>query len=266
MNLIRTLFVAPILAASLGSVSAQTIIGAGNFVSTGSNQPLDGTSLGLSTNSPGGLWVWGAGWSWAAPQVNATWLGGVQNAAYLAEENTVASLTLGSSGGYTKPVEFTITSSIILSGQMSNNVGLLGFWSVQPTQSNGASSLTNFTGFTFDETGTLRLYSGGTDTGLSASLGTVSEDVYYTLSYTVNTVTGGVSGITFGGNAVSGFSTTAFTDSATSYVGVASGGHSRVGFSELTVAAVVPEPGATSMILLGGIGLVLHLRRVRRSA
>lgn len=265
MNLLRNLFVAPVLAISLGSVGAQTIIDAGNYTSTGSNQPLNGTTLGLTTNLPGGSWVWGAGWNWAAPQVNATWLGGIQNAVALGEENTVASLSMASSGGYTKPVEFTLTADIVLAGQLTNSSANLGYWSAQPTQSNGASSLTNFTGLTFDETGTLRLYSGGTYTGQSASLGALSEDVYYTLSYTVNTSTGAISGITFDGNAVSGFSTTAFTDAATGFVGVASGSNSRAGFDDLTVVGVVPEPASAAMVLLGCTGMVLHLRRSRRT-
>jgi hypothetical protein len=125
--------------------------------------------------------------------------------------------------------------------------------------------LTNFTGLTFDETGSLKLYSAGTYTGSSASLGSLSEDVFYNLSYTVDTTTGGISGIVFNGSSISGFSTTAFTDSATGFVGVSSGASSRAGFDNLLVeTAAVPEPSTYAMLIGGLVAMsVLHRRRVR---
>lgn len=248
------------LTLGLGPANAQTFINAGNFISTGSNQILNGTTTGITVNDPGGNWVWGNGWNWAGPQVNATWLGGtIQNAAVLGEENTVVSLTLASTGGYTKPTSFSVTADIALDGSLANSTAGLGFWSTQPTQADATSSLTNFTGFTFDEAGSLKLYSAGVQQGSAVALGPLSEFVFYNLSYTVDTTSGDVSGVVFNGNAISDFATTAFSNSATGFVGVMSANASRAGFDNLLVTAI-PEP-ATAVFLLGGVASLFVVRR-----
>lgn len=263
-----------VLALGLGSASAATIIDAGNFVSTGSNQTLNGTTIGLTANSPGGNWVWGSGYNWTAgPQVNATWLGGLQNAVTLSNESESLGLSLASNGGYTKPIEFTISVSIQYTQFITDkpvgdsNLLRLGFWSAMGTPSGAPNSLTNFTGLVINTdhtngSATLMLSENGSLSG-NVALGTaISVGTFYNFAYTVNTSTGAISGISFNGSPVSAFSTTAFTDSATAFVGVASGVASRVGFDNLVVDAV-PEPSTWALLLGGGL-FVGYLRRTRR--
>ncbi len=257
---IRILTVAA-LALGLSSANAATIIDAGNFVSTGSNQYLNGTTTGITVNTPGGNWVWGAGWDWSGPVVNATWNGFPQNAANLGEEKTAVTLTMGTSNQSTI---LNLSADICLYGVLANVTGGLGFWSSQPVQSNAGNSITNFTGITFDETGSMKLYSAGTYTGSSRALGALSESVFYNLSYSVNTSTGAISNIVFNGSGVSAFSETPFTNAATGYVGIMSGNGSRIAFDNLVVADAVPEPSTWALLLGGGL-FVAYLRRTRQS-
>jgi len=269
MQILRTLFVIPLLALGMNSLSAQTIVDAGNYSSSwGGPQALNGTTTGLTTNLPGGSWVWGDGWNWSGPSVTAMWDSPL-NAVALGEENTVASLALGSSGGYTKPTTLTISADIgsfqsIGSGiSGSRNMVMLGFWSLQPTQSNGAASTTNFTGLVLNiETSTIQVYSGGALQGSAVSVSPISFGSLYSLSYTVDTTTGALSSVVFNGSSVSGLTSSAFTDPATSFVGVASYSQSRGTFDNLLVTTV-PEPSAAIMLALGGFGLVFHIRRSR---
>jgi hypothetical protein len=247
------------------SLRAQNIVST-NFVSGGSNILLDGSNAGLATNQPGGNWVWGAGWNWSAPLVFATWNGGTyQNAAYLGEEDTALGLSLASSGGYSKPSQFTISSDLILSGALSNVRVGLGFWSAMPARVDdaGASSFDNFTGLVLEEsTGNIQIYSGGAYQGSPVNvLGSFVEDTAYHLSYTVDTTTGAISNVLFEGNAVSGFSSTDFTNSATAFAGAMTGTQSRGYFDTFVVeTASVPEP-STYVLALAGLGLLVWRRR-----
>lgn len=264
------------IALGLGSAEAATIVDAGNFTSTGSNQALNGTTVGITINQPGGNWMWGSGYNWTGgPQVNATWLGGLQNAVTLSNESESLGLSLASNGGYTKPIEFTISVSIQYTQFITDkpvgdsNFLRLGFWSAMGTPSGAPNSLTNFTGLVINTNHTngsaaLMLSENGLLSG-NVALGTaISVGTFYNFAYTVNTSTGAISGISFNGSPVSAFSTTAFTDSATAFVGVASGTASRVGFDNLIVADAVPEPSTWALLLGGGLA-VAYLRRARRS-
>ena len=140
---------------------------------------------------------------------------------------------------------------------------MLGFWSLQPVQSDGATSTTNFTGLVLNvETSTLRVYSGGALQGSAVSVSPISFGSLYNLSYSVDTTSGALSSVVFNGSSVSGLTSSAFTDAATSFVGVASYSQSRGTFDNLVVTAV-PEPSSVVMIALGGLGLVLNVRRAR---
>ncbi|MEI8340209.1 MAG: PEP-CTERM sorting domain-containing protein [Verrucomicrobiota bacterium] len=264
MKSIPRLFTLAVLALAFGFTSARAtnIINAA-FTSTGANQPLDGTTVGLSNNAPGGTWVFGAGVDYDVPKVNATWLGGILNAAGLGNENSALGISISSSGGYVKPTEFTLTSDIYLWGNL-NNVAGLGFWSTMPARVNYSSPYVGFTGLILNEVnGTLQVYASGSLQGGAVSVGTIVEDTPFTISYTVNTTSGEISGVTFGGNAVSGLSSTAFTDSATSFVGALAGSSSRGSIDNLSVVSV-PEPSTGALLLLSGLFFVNRRRANRR--
>jgi len=253
------------LAAGLTAASAQTIISAGNFTSTGDSQPLNGTTTGITTNLPGGSWVWGGGYSWAAPRVNATWLSGPQNAADLGEEITAVGTSIASSGGYTKPTSLTISADINFydAGHANSIVGL-GFWSTMPGRVDySTNGFQNFTGLALGANGTLSIYSGDSFSS-AVSLGgplSINNTSFYNLSYNVDTTTGTVSGIVFNGSSVSGLSSTSFSNAATQFAGLSTYSASRGSFDNLVVSTAVPEPGTLALLAAAGIGLVLFRKR-----
>ncbi|MGA2031572.1 MAG: hypothetical protein ABSG68_04910 [Thermoguttaceae bacterium] len=210
-----------------------------DFVSTGSTQYLNGTQTGLTTDLPGGNWIWGAGWDWGAPLVQPTWMGGtVQNAAYLSEEKTALGLSLATAGAYTKPTQMTVSADLMLAAN-GNGEGL-GFWSTIPPQVDGGpDSLTNFTGVEVTPGGSLQLYVNGAASGSAVSTGiTISSSTFYNLSYNVNTTTGAISNVSFAGSAVN-LTGTGFTDAATAYVGALSTPGARVILGDLNVSGVL---------------------------
>lgn len=256
--------VVAVLAGSLAGLSEAAPIVSSNFVSTGSNVNLNGTSGNLSANEPGGTWVWGAGWNWAQPMVNATWMGGtVKDAAYLSEEDTALGISIASNSPYSKPATLHLSGDLRMDGSLNNTAGL-GFWSAMPARSDGgaSSSTNNFTGIIMDEVaGTLRVYSGGALQGSAVSVGSLSEGVFYTLSYDVDTATGALSNVVFNGSPVSGLTSSAFTDSATAYAGAMSGGGSRLILDNLLVEpASVPEPATLGLAAIGLVGLTRRRR------
>lgn len=253
------------------SAQAQTIISAGNFVSGASAQNIDGTTLGITVNQPGSAWIFGAGWSWAQPQIpntlgGPTANGGIPNTLSSIEERTAVGLSLISTGAYVKPSEFTISAQLTFYGSTGNNGGAgLGFWAAMPARDNAVVATTGFTGFMLSQSAsddTIQFYLNGTATGSAITLGLdLVKQTPFTLGYTVNTVTGTFSNVTLDGNAIA-ITGTGITDANTSFGGVAGGLGSRFALDEFVVAAV-PEPG--SGFLLMGILVLTALRR-RRSA
>jgi len=190
------------------------------FVSDASRQSLDGTATGLGTNLPGGNWIWGAGWNWGAPFVHATWDPAPYNCADLAEEKTVLAHGLASSGSYVKPAKIRISAELSVTGTYG---GGLGYWSNIPARADGGNSTTSFTGLNLKGDGSLQLYVNGTAVGSPVATIPLVSGTFYALSYDVDTATGALSNVIFNGSAVSGFSTTGFTASATSFAGGMSG-------------------------------------------
>lgn len=224
-----------------------------NLVSTGSRQVLDGSTACLSVNLPGATWVVGAGWNWGTPFVSAVWdpPGVPLNVAPLAEEDTAVGVSIASAGGYTKPALLRISASVSMGGTKNNTAGV-GFWSAMPVRANGTpSSIDNFTGLIMNEVnGTLQVYSGGALNGSAVSVGTLAEGVTYTLVFDVDTATGAISGVTFDGSAVSGLASTAFTDAATAFAGVLSGGNSRLTLLDLLVEGFEPPPPTGTVLMV----------------
>ena len=245
---------------SLGALGVSSSAHAGmiistNFVSGGSNDSLDGTQIGLTTNLPGGNWIWGAGWNWSAPLVNATWMGGtLQNAASFGEEKSALGISLASEGTYTKPATIHVSALVETtdSGHPNGRNGL-GFWATIPARSDSEVSFTGFTGVSFKADGTLAVIENGV-AGATASVSALAYSTLYSLSYDVDTTTGSLSNVVFNGSSVS-LSTTAFTSAATTYVGYATDTGSRGGFTTFEVSSV-PEPASLSILVLGGAALI----------
>ncbi len=249
------------------SAQATTIV-ATNFVSGGSNVTLDGTQVGLATNLPGGNWVWGAGWNWGSPLVNATWMGGrPKNSADLGEEKSALGISLASAGSYTKPTAFTVSADIeFIGGTNAAELSGLGFWSAMPPRLDSAGSFQNFTGLAVSLGGNVQLYVNGSPVGSPAATSALAVNTFYTLNYDVNTSTGAISNVVFNGAPVSGITSAAFTDAATAFAGALSGpnvpgGSTRTAFTNFSInSVVVPEPVSLGLLALCGLLIIGHRR------
>lgn len=243
--------------AGAAATQAEVIIQT-NFVSTSSNQDLPGTTIGLTTNLPGGTWQHGAGFNFGIPEIRSS--SAFTDRAYLVQDDTALAVSIGSAGSYVKPTVMTVAGGLILGGQGDRNdrVGL-GFWSTVPAQINGSatSSLDNFTGLVIEEDAdTIQLYEAGSAVGSAVALGVdLVDGVAYEIAYTVDTTTGALSGVTFNGNTVAGITSSAFTDAATENVGALTLTNSRGSLDELTVT-VIPEPASVTLLAVGSLLLV----------
>lgn len=290
LHLAHYLGIIPLVFTASATLRAQTIFSS-TPVSNLSNQNIAGTTLSLNTNTPGSAWLIGAGWNWSEPTISygdnpgspanppgVAAHAGTDNSILTNEEEVAIGLSLSSAGGYVKPASFTISASMSYNELLrSNNTVGLGFWSVMPLRDDAAHSFDNFTGLLVTQgTGgdvtpdnpspnnsTIQLYSGGSAGG-AIDLGFhINDQTYFTLSYTVDTATSSISGITLNGNAVSGISSNAFTDANTAFTGFLSASGSRLGVNSFSVIAPVPEP-STYALFLGGTVLAFGLRRLHR--
>ena len=176
----------------------------------------------------------------------------------------VATVSLNSAGSYTKPSKFSIQSDIQCMSLAGGAQGvMLGFFSSLPP-TNNTDPLPGFTGFLVNNVGDLRLVENGVVGTAVAYTGTFDNTLFNTLSYTVNTSTGGISNVTLGGNTAYSFSSSAFTAAETTYaaLGMRSTGNNTFGYADNFSVIAVPEPSTYAM-LLGGFGMLFGLRRIR---
>jgi hypothetical protein len=154
-----------------------------------------------------------------------------------------------SNGGYVKPTTFTVSADICFYGDTTVGYGLLGFYSALAGPHTG-NTLANFTGLALYEDGSLHLIEKGADTARIVKFGgTFNPSLPTTLRYTVDTQNGTISHVSLSDSrSVYDFKTSAFTDSATAYLGLGgtTGNPTVTLFTNLMVASgvYVPPPPA----------------------
>ncbi|HAU37380.1 MAG TPA: hypothetical protein DCX07_06635 [Phycisphaerales bacterium] len=245
--------------------AAPVVVISDTFTSTGSEQYniFKNHRTPNVTNLPGLTWngessantFWGA-------FISASWRGWNNNTVSFGHAEKTDSIGWGAVGlgTYNDADVLTISADLRLGGSSTTgNQGIgLGFWGTLPTATDASDRLTGFTGLFVTRTG-LTLYENGT-AGTSVSLtGTVGTHM---LSYDVNVATGAISNVTFAGNPVSGFSSSAFKTAATENAGLVSSGVSSGynGADNFTVL-LIPEPATMALLGLGGLGVLIRKNR-----
>lgn len=127
-------------------------------------------------------------------------------------------LSLKSNGSYVKPT--TLSLQVQMMTLNPSTVLLFGFYSAPPAS--GTQTLSGFTGLAVDtQSGSLTLVENGTKASTISFTGSFDTGGFNTLGYSIDTTTGAISGVTLtGSTSTYDFSTSAFTDAATDYLGM----------------------------------------------
>jgi hypothetical protein len=125
-------------------------------------------------------------------------------------------LSLMSNGTYTKPTAISVQAEIMTLNP--STMLFLGFYPAAPAT--GTDTVSGLTGLALNtQTGALTLVENGTNGTTIAYTGSFNTGGFNTVSYSIDTTTGAISGVSLTGSTSSyTFSTTAFTDSATQYL------------------------------------------------
>ncbi|HEX4124824.1 MAG TPA: PEP-CTERM sorting domain-containing protein, partial [Tepidisphaeraceae bacterium] len=222
---------------------------------------------------------------------SATWQDAVTAGQYVSEHDyggahlqmsypANIAISIMSGGSYVEPSELTV-SAIVVPKELPNMV--LGYYSSPPTDP--TAQTTDFTGMAIDDyTGNLQLYSNGTAvggvvdyTGTGANAWAFNGSAF-TLTYTIDTSTGTVTGLTFGATGQTPVSypdtdwgTVANSLADYSYLGMGSygggvnGGNSNFANGITLTSNAVPEPAMLSLLALGGPLLLSRRNHSRRA-
>ena len=193
------------------------------------NDPETCTDYGLTANIPGGRWIWSTGFDWAPPNTDAgNKLFGLGN------ERGVVLLPLTNTVSFTRPRRMRYFARFRPSGWVQ-----FGFWDRPrdiPGGENALGSTGGFSGLELVFLGeTINLYSAGSKVAtvpFSADV-TLSD---HTVDFVVNRNRGTLERLLIDGWPVTGFAADAisFTDAATAYVGLGTGGNSNYGNARMS--------------------------------
>ena len=186
-------------------------------------------------------------------------------------------LSTASAGAYAKPADLTISADLQVGnlnpGGNPSGIGL-GFWNaVHP----GGGSAADFYGLLLDSAGNLSLTSGNTVYESAPWAGPAfSTSQFYTVSYSVDTTTGGLSNLAVSGSTanyslINNDTHGLFTAANTAYAGIRadSGNPGRNGEADNFVlssdssVSATPEPGTIALLISSGIVAVPFLKRRR---
>ncbi|MFA6580236.1 MAG: Ig-like domain-containing protein, partial [Paludibacter sp.] len=239
---------------------SQTVIIEAGFLSAtdGSVTILNGTTPDV-TNLPGSLWVESAGWNaYGHPQIGQSWNGQTKNVASMEGGSKVLGISIKSDGTYIKPIQLHLSADIKMQGdvykaKIETAKAILGFYPELPALNSG-TPLAKFTGLELKGDGSLTLIENGTTVNsivaVSLSGDSIVANQLYTLAYDVNTSTGGISNVSLQGSASAyNFTSTAFTDLATAYVGFGAGGDNNIVAMDNFIVSDASTPTQTKNII-----------------
>jgi PEP-CTERM motif len=228
----------------------------------------DGTSLnGLTpsvSNLPGGSWN-ASNNGWSTDRV-------LNGAMYLDTDNW-ASISLQSSGSYSKPNVLYVSADLNL-GSLVNNDNepqrgiTLGFNSSVLTGGSSSSGANRMWGLTLAPNGDLKLTESGGTVASVAYVGTWQESAYHTLQFQLDASTYTISNVFLSGSTAnySPLQQSNFTMTP-NYVSVRvsdSDGNHAGQIDNLIVSGspiAVPEPSTYALFGLGAIGMLMVMRR-----
>lgn len=259
-----------VLLAFVGQGAAQTIIQDTLY----RNYTQIWGTLPTGTNLPGGTYQQATGWSYnqiSFPSFES-------DSGTSANNGTGIALSLSSSGTYVKPTVFEVSVEVNIatpSPVTNTPFAVFGFYSALEASSNPPAYLdsrSNFTGLLLASDGSLSLYDDGSlvdESTVAYAGGTFVPGTFYTLSYTVDTTTGSISGICLEGSTADYSALVAsgqpFTPAYTAYLGLGEGAdfapyNGGVRFINLSVVAI-PEPATAALVGAAGLGSLLRRRR-----
>ena len=177
-----------------------------------------------------------------------------------------AALSIASVGAYVKPSVLNLSLDINVNDLNGGNGIGLGFFLNGPQQ----LSASGFSGLALNSDGSLGFYNEGTETTVAPSFTGFNPSNFYTLSYTVNTVTGAISNVFLAGNndsaALVGQTSAGLVGAATNDVGFFGNTGDTVfhsAFVDNFEVSGVPEPSTYALLVGGAVGLlVLAYRRL----
>lgn len=211
--------------AGSAAVVAEDIIG-DDFNNTSSTYSASMTGRTPTlVNLPSGTWVLASGdGNYETYVRGSSSYPGSTSHPYSGQFHNIASsaITLGDGYDYVKPAQLDLAADLAFGNTTpTTRYVLLGFYSAISTTKTYNPQL-NFTGLRLNTNGSLTLVQNGTASStINWSGGTFTPTAFTRLSYSVDTSNGSIFNVGLAGsNATYAFSTTAFTDAATAYLGI----------------------------------------------